>query len=422
MADSVSCGNITIFVFYCFMKILQLCNRIPFPLNDGGNLAVMACTQGFLEANIELSMLAMNTTRHWVNINDLPPVFNELQHFKTIEINNNISTWGALKSILKKTSYNIDRFISSEYDDALIQLLKENAFDIIQLEGLFLVPYIATIKKYSKAKVVLRQHNIEFRIWERLAAKAQNPIKKWYLHLLAARLKSFELKHLSDYDLVLPISPKDDSFFKTLGATSPTYYHPFGIDISNIPFSPATKTPITLYHIGAMDWLPNQESVNWLVEKVMPLVIRQHPDIQLHLAGRKMPEHYFGLEGKNIIVHGEVPDAQAFERNKSILVVPLLSGGGVRIKIFQAMAMGKTVVTTSIGVEGNEARDGIEVFIADSPEAFAEKINEIVTQPELIERSSKAARQLIEQKYSNQKITADLLHQYNKLLARNAPN
>ena len=395
------------------MRILQLVNRIPYPLNDGGNIGVHYYTEGFLKAGVDLSMLAMNTTRHWIDTEQLPALYSELAYFKAIEVDNRVKPLDAFLNLFKNSSYNIDRFISDEYKKELIDLLQKNTFDVVQLEGLFLVPYIEIIRKYSKAKISIRQHNIEFRIWERLASKAKNPLKKWYLQLLAKRLKAFEIKHLNDYDLALTISKEDDVFFKSLGKTSPTYLHTFGIDIDKIPFAPSSKLPLSLYHIGAMDWLPNQESVDWLLENVMPIVIEKMPDVQLHLAGRNMPEHYFAKETKNIIIHGEVPDAQAFEQNKSILVVPLLSGGGVRIKIFQAMAMGKTIVTTPVGVEGIEVND--EVFIADDATNFANKIIEILQCPHLVETTGKAARKLVEEKYNRSVLIQNLLNKYEQL-------
>ncbi len=397
------------------LKILQLVNRIPYPLHDGGSIGIHYYTEGFLQAGVALSMLAMNTTRHWVDISTLPPLYRQLQHFEAVEVDNRIKPLAAFINLFKGTSYNIDRFVSDKYKQALIRLLQQEDFDIVQLEGLYVAPYIDTIRQYSKAKIAIRQHNVEFRIWERLAAQAGNPLKKAYLNLLAGRLKRFELDHINDYDLILPISREDEAFYRSLGCRKPLFLHPFGIDVDQIPFCPSDSQPLSLYHIGAMDWLPNQESVNWLLEKVMPLVQQALPETKLYLAGRNMPEHYFRNQWPNVEVLGEVPDALAFERDKSILVVPLLSGGGVRIKIFQGMAMGKTIITTAIGMEGIEARDGTHVFVADTPEAFAQQITELVQSPAKIRETGIAARALMEEKYNRKQLIAALLARYETL-------
>ncbi len=399
------------------MKILQLVNRVPYPLNDGGSIAIHCYTEGYLQAGAELSMLAMNTTRHWADTQSLPPLYKQLSYFEAVKVDNRIKAIPAFLNLFKKSSYNIDRFISKDYENALARLLRREHFDVIQLEGLYLAPYLPLIRRYSKAIVAIRQHNVEFRIWERLAAQAGNPLKKAYLKLLARRLKRFELAHINDYDIVLPISKKDENLYRQLGCHTLMYFHPFGIDMKNVPFVPSAEPPVTLYHIGAMDWLPNRESVQWLLDKVMPLIRQKLPDTVLYLAGRNMPDDYLGQqEHKNVVVAGEVPDASAFERDKSILLVPLLSGGGVRIKIFRSMAMGKTIVTTPVGIEGIEAQNGREVFIADSPEAFAEQIIRLVHQPWLIQETGKAARALMEQQYDRRKLIEQLLDRYRELL------
>lgn len=394
------------------MKILQLVNRIPYPLNDGGSIGIHYYTEGFLQAGVSLSMLAMNTTRHWVDTAKLPPLYDKIEHFEAIKVDNRIKPLDAFLNLFKGTSYNIDRFISEAYEQALIRLLQQEAFDVVQLEGLYLAPYIRTIRKHSKAKISIRQHNIEYRIWERLARQAFNPFKKAYLYLLARRLKQFELQHLQDYDLILPISREDARLYKELGAQQPMYLHPFGIDVAQVPFCPSEQQPLSLYHIGAMDWLPNQESVDWLLHKVMPLVRKRLPGTKLYLAGRNMPERYLKLKATQVEVLGEVPDALAFERDKSILVVPLLSGGGVRIKIFQGMAMGKTIITTPVGLEGIEAADGVQVLVADTPEAFADKIAAVVQAPEKIAELGAAARRLMEEKYDRKRLIKALLERY----------
>lgn len=401
------------------MKILQLTNRVPFPLNDGGNIGVHYYTAGYLEAGISLSMLAMNTSRHYVDTKLLPEIYGQLDHFVTVDVNNDIKPIDALKSLVRGTSYNIVRFISKEVENALIRLLQQEKFDIVQMEGLYLTPYVHVIRQHSQAKIAIRQHNIEYRIWERLAQQEPNFLKRKYLQLLAQRLRQFELQHINDYDLVLAISKQDQQLYQELGCQVPVYLHPFGVDINTFPYSPGNTDPISLYHIGAMDWLPNQESVNWLLEKVMPLIRQQLPNTRLYLAGRNMPEYYFQHTWPNVEVLGEVPDAQAFERDKTLLLVPLQSGGGVRIKIFQGMAMGKCIITTSIGVEGIEARDEEHILIADTPENFAEKIISVSQQPERILQIGKAARQLIHGQYDRKQLIADLIKRYRELLVNN---
>lgn len=398
------------------MNILQLVNRVPYPLNDGGNLAVHFYTEGFLKAGVSLSMLAMNTTRHWVSTENLPGIFGRLNFFDTVKVDNRIRPLQALGNLFSRQSYNVSRFVSKDFEQALVSLLRRKSFDIIQLEGLYLMPYIDVIRKFSKAKVVLRQHNAEFVIWERLANQEKNPFKKNYLRLLARRLKDFEAQSLNKADLILPISETDAAIFRRLGAARPMFIQSFGLDIDDLPFVPNNNPPVSLYHIGAMDWLPNKEGLLFFISKVMPLIAERLPGIQLHLAGRNMPEDFLKNPWPNVIVHGEVADATAFERDKSILVVPLLSGGGVRIKVFRAMAMGKAVVSTSVGIEGIDITNGREAIVADTPKEMAEKIIRLVNAPQHILALGQNARQLMEQHYNRVKMMEELLQVYQNLI------
>jgi len=397
------------------MRILELVNRVPWPLTDGGAIGVQYYLEGYLKAGCTLSLLAMNTTRHWVDVQQLPALYGQLRHFETIRVDNSIRPLPALRSLLRGTSYHIDRFLSPAYEAALTRLLQDNRFDVVHLDGIFLTPYLPVIRKHSRAKIVLRMHNPEFRIWERLAAQEKNPLKRWYLGKLAAQLKAFEQKHINDYDLALPISKEDEAVYRALGCTIPMYLHPFGVDVGATPFLPA-QPPATVYHIGAMDWLPNQESVDWLLEKVWPLVHRQLPQLMLYLAGRNMPEKYKQQTWPNVIVAGEVPDALAFESNKSILAVPLLSGGGVRIKIFKGMAMGKCIVTTPVGVEGIDAVPDRDVLLATTAPAFAQQIMAAAQNPELMKNCGSNARRLMEEKYDAPKLMQHLMARYEELL------
>lgn len=399
------------------MKILQLVNRVPYPLNDGGNIGVHYFSKGFLDAGVELSMLAMNTARHRVDLQDLPDFFRKFHRFEAVPVDNRVKLLPAFLNLFQRSSYNIDRFVSRHYAERLALLLRQEAYDIVQLESLFLTPYVPVIRANSRAKVVIRQHNVEFKIWERMAEKAPTRLKKAYLKLLAARLKAFEIRHLNDYDLILPISKPDQSILRELGAVKPMFVQPFGIDPEEVPFRPSPEAALSVYHIGAMDWLPNLESVHFFLDQVMPRLKERVPGLKFYLAGRNMPKKLLAYASEQVVIAESVPDAAAFESDKGILVVPLQSGGGVRIKIYQAMAMGKAIVTTPVGMEGIEAEDGRHLLVASTPEAFVDKVESLARHPERVAELGRNARQLIEQKYDRKLLIRRLLDRYALLLA-----
>lgn len=403
------------------MRILILCSRVPYPLHDGGNLAVNNLLEGFLEAGVEVSMLAMNTSKHWVSDNELPKYYSKLHQYKTVKVDNRVKPIPAFISFIKGSSYNLKRFITKDYQVVLRQMLEARAFDIILLEGLFVTPYLPTIRKYSSAHICYRQHNVEFQIWERLAQNANNWLKRIYLGQLGAALKKYELRHFNDYDSIAAISPIDADIYRQLGCGTPIIDIPFSLTTNELrhPVS-QFKGPLKLYHIGAMDWQPNVEALLWFLRHVWPQVLQAVHGAELYLAGRNMPEQFRSGIWSNVFVLGEVPDAGAFESDKHILIVPLRSGGGLRIKILKAMVNGKAIISTQVGMQGIEAaQHEQEVLLADDADAFAAACIRLLEQMPLAQQLGNNARKLIQDHYSQKVVINKLLQHFKSALQIN---
>jgi len=218
---------------------------------------------------------------------------------------------------------------------------------------------------------------------------------------------------------VLTISATDTKLFQELNHKSPILEHPFGIDIKNIDDNTAIiekDKEIKIYHIGAMDWLPNQESVKYLLEEIAPTVLKKMHNISFHIAGRNMNQEWYKYANDNIHIYGEVPDAKEFELDKNVLIVPLKSGGGVRIKIFQALAQGKLVLTSPVGIEGIEAKDKKEILLANAIEDYVEAIDFIKNNPQLANNIAKNGQELIQKNYDADKNMKLLLRYYKEHL------
>lgn len=404
------------------MRILVLTNRVPYPLHDGGNLAVNNMLEGLLLQGTRVSLLSMNTSRHRVSPEQFPALFTQLEQIETVNIDNRVKPLAALSHLIRGKSYNIARFISTDYKEALMRMLRQHSYDAILMEGLFVTPYIPVIRRYSKAVLCYRQHNVEFEIWDRLARTTANPLKKWYVQHLAEALKQYEIKHLNDYDLIAAISPVDADHYRDLGCTIPIETIPYALSAAQIREQDQVPVPLSLYHIGAMDWQPNVDGMLWFLEQVWPLVLQKVPDARLHLAGRNMPDSFYNSRWPQVSIAGMVPDAHAFEEDKSILIVPIHSGGGIRVKILQSMAKGKAVITTSVGLQGIEsARNGEEVFVADSPEAFADQCIALLSNPEQVAAIGHKAFQLIRTYYDLSKVSARLVHILRQYALSEAP-
>lgn len=363
----------------------------------------------------------MNTTKHPYDARKLPEDLDHYESIHAVPVDNRVKWWPALLNLFSSQSYHISRYISSDFGDKLIQILKNQEFDWIQLETLYLAPYIPIIRKYSKAPVVMRAHNVEHEIWERLGQHIRFLPKRWYVQHLTRKLRTYEVEQLRNYDLLLPITQRDGLRFQALGFEDRSLVLPIGLDLRQYQPDPSTfQGPLSLAYIGSLDWIPNIEGLEWFLKEVWGPVSRRFPNLKLHIAGRNTPEWVLRLNKPEIQVHGEVPDAAAFINSHSVLIVPLLSGSGMRAKILEGMALGKVILTTSIGLEGIDARDKQDVLVADTAEEFLQALEYCYQQNGALEQIGRRAQQLISAQYDNQKVARKLIETCGKMVA--SPN
>ncbi len=391
------------------MRILQVTNKVPYPVKDGGAIACMNLTRGFAVLGHQVTVLSMNTVKHHIDVSEIPESIKDWAEFRLVDVPAEISFFPALVNLLFSSKpYNAVRFLSKSFARELSKLLQEKEFDIIQLEGLYVCPYIPVIRKYSDAKIAYRAHNIEHEIWERSSTLSKG-IVRIYLKMLSQRLKKFEKELLNTYDLLVPITGRDSEILNKMGNEKPLHISPTGIDTTAlIPHSKNLEHP-SLFHIGSLEWSPNQEGLIWFVEKCWPLIHQKFPELKFYIAGRNAPDWLARkFNEPNIIFKGEVPDAYEFMNSKSVMVVPLFSGSGMRIKIIEGMALGKPIVTTSIGTEGISTTSGKNVLIADSVNEFTNAVSELITNDEMHQTISRNAIEYIHEKFDNLAIAGAL--------------
>jgi len=399
------------------MKILQLCKKFPYPLKDGESIAVTYLSKALNELGSKITLLTMNTKKHYLNISELPQDYNQYQSIHFTDIDNEVKPWGAFLNLFSEDSYHISRFISTAFEQKLIQLLKAEDFDIVQIETVHLAPYIPIIRKYSKAKVAMRAHNVEFEIWQRIADNTNFLPKKWYLNHLTKKLKRYEIDQLHNYDMMVAITKRDLNFFKKLGYNNNGIVTPIGLDIRD--YHPNNKTfqkEPSLSFIGALDWMPNYEGLMWFLDNVWHQLVERFPNLKFHIAGRHTPASLMNLKMKNVTVYGEIPDASKFINAHSIMVVPLLSGGGMRAKILEGMAHGKVVLSTSLGLEGIDAQHKKDVLIADTPNAIIENITFALKDKHRLRQIGGNAREFVADNFDNISIAKKLERAYEKML------
>jgi polysaccharide biosynthesis protein PslH len=399
------------------MRILQICNKPPYPPQDGGSIGMNNVTQGLIEAGHKVKIISVNPPKHHVNLKELPSEYVRNTDIELVYIDTEIKPVNALLNLFTRNSYHIERFISSDFNEKLTDILRNGTFDIIQIESIFLMGYLKTLRKHSTSKVVLRAPNIEFRIWERMTSQAKNPLKKIYLAMLTRRLRKWELEQINRADAVYTVTSNDMDFFKENGCIKPITYIPTGIDMTkkvDLDFS-HVEFP-SLFHIGALDWLPNQEAIQWFLKNVWNKVHTNFPDLKLFLAGRNTPQWIFNLNMPNVEVLGEVKDAGEFIASKSVMLVPLMSGSGMRVKIIEGMMLGKTIITTTIGIEGIIHKNNENVLIANTPEEFYDSIVRCINNRPFSEKIGRNAHLNAKANYDNVVLTQKLVGFFTDLL------
>jgi glycosyltransferase involved in cell wall biosynthesis len=368
------------------MRILILTPRVPWPPLDGGRIA-MARLATSLRRVAEVELLSLNPRKHRV------------EDAQAIDIDT------ARLRFLPGVPFLVSRFYSRPFRAAVTEAMERFRPDVVQLESPFLLPYLDAVRG---TRAVLRSLNVEFRIWEGLARNERNLLRRLALQRVAASLRKYEVRQLNAVDAIVPISRADAADYRALGCVKPIHVAPCGVETR--PSTPGAKNAVGF--IGSLDFRPNQEAVRWILEELWPRVLLQLPEAKLSIAGSNAPDW---LRPR---VLGAVPDAQEFMSSMSVMIAPLFAGGGMRIKVLEAMALGKPVVATRLGAGGIDAE---HIVIAEEVDAFAAAIVRLLRDPEEAQRLGDAAREEVARKYDSDAIARDLVSFYASLGPPAAP-
>lgn len=397
------------------MKILQVSKKFPYPLKDGESLAIVNMAKGLKSNGAEVSLLAMNTLKHFYKDPEIPKELSVYSEIEKVTIDNRFKWTKFLFSFWSKDSFIAKKYHSNQFKNAIINILSNNEFNVIQLESIFLAQYIPIIRKHFSGLISLRTHNVESLIWERMAKNAHF-LNKWIYSRVARKLKQFEIRNLKNPDLVIPISRPDNLVFMEWGVKVKSKIIPVGIE--TLKYNQITvkeKKTLQIGFIGALDWMPNIEGLDWFLKFVWkPFNLGKYA--HLNIAGRNMPNTLKKKNLHNVTLHGEISSAIDFMMNNHVLIVPLLSGSGMRVKILEGMALGKVIVTSTLGAEGIPVNNGENIIIADTPSVYAEKIIELATHYEENLHIGVAAKSLIHSKFSNQNLGKQLINYYQQQL------
>jgi len=305
--------------------------------------------------------------------------------------------------------YAVGKYRSRAFRRQLDEFLRRKAFDLIVCD--FLVPAV-NLPRRLPCPSVLFTHNVEAEIWRRHAETRTRAISRLLYGMQHRRMLRFEARTLARFDGVLAVSDADRDTFARLypGAIEqPVHVVPTGVDTTFFQPAASSAGARSLVFTGSMDWLPNEDAMLFFCAEVLPLIRRDEPDVTLSIVGRAPTPTVARLAQQHgVVVTGRVDDVRPHMANAAVYVVPLRIGGGTRLKIFEAMSMGKAVVSTTIGAEGLPVTDGRHLVLADSPQTFADAVVRLLRNLEQRRALEAAARTLVVERYDWAAVAGEL--------------
>lgn len=349
-------------------------------------------------------LVPFSTSKHPVNPDQFPKKWKGRAVLEAVETDTRLKSFKLLKSMADGTSYHMQRVRDSNTRHRVLSIMQKHRPDIVIVDGLFGLAYAEIIKTAFDVPVVYRSHNVEHRIWKSLSEKEKNPFKKTTLNILADRLKSEEFDMMRFTDGVFFISPEDEAWFVESGFRKPheVLFPTFEDSFFERRFTPQPLDgELRMFHIGAMDWEPNVEAIEFFIDKTWPKIREEFGDrISFHAAGRNMPESLLAKKTDGIHISGSVSDFMEFANRHHLMAVPILSGSGIRMKIAEAMVSGIPVITTAGGIQGIPAEKNKEYLQADNPKEWIKRIGDILSGKTDLAQVAEAARQRGRQLFS----------------------
>jgi Glycosyltransferase len=413
------------------MRVLQLTPRLPYPPSDGGRVVMLQIAKAMQRLGADVRILSLNPRKQHGDVEKAGHALAPIP-IDAVEIDTSAHIASALRSFQIGAPHLVARFFSPRFARALRELLQTESFDVVQLESPFLLPYLPTIRQASRAAVVLRSLNVEFRIWEQIAARESNIVRRTALRLLARSLRRYEVRQLNACDAIVPITEEDRRDFRALGCTQPIHVLPGGVDLDRgepageaagatrftARIERAEEPSRAVGFLGSLDYRPNQEAALWIAEELRPRL-----EAEIHAGGSNAPDWLRAkLTSSGVIFAGHVADAATFIQPMRVMIAPLFSGGGMRIKILEAMAHGKAVVATTLGAAGIDVRHGENILLADDPAAFASAVSELLRDPSRARSIGDAGQRLVASRYSTDTLASGLLAFYEELSQSRAVN
>ena len=398
------------------MKILYLTHLYPYPPNDGGRILTYNTIKNDFNQGFEVFVVAFNEKKINSQLDDMAKV-----HVVTKNTKN--KKWGMFLNLFSSTPYTLSKYVDKRVIKVCRDILQKNEIDLIVIDSLHMAFYIDIVKKlFPGLPVILRQHNVESTIMFRFFQSQTNPIIRFYGKYQYYKLFNFEKKCVDKVDKCFAISEEDRRRTIRMNprVVNKTTTIPAGVDSDKYYPLDQSEEANSIIFSGNMGWLPNEDGVIWFYKNIFGKLKRDIPLVRFYIVGKDPSNRILRLnDNKNVIVTGFVEDERGFIDRSMVFIDPIRIGGGIRLKILNAMAMAKPVVTTSIGAEGIVCKDGEDIVIADDEDDFCQKIIALLKDAKERKNIGMRGRKTVLENYSWEKIGQRVHDEYLGLVGRN---
>ena len=397
------------------MKVLFLSPTVPFPLTDGGRIRVFNLLKQ-IAAKSDVTLLALETQpTDAEGVAELQQLGIQVHLVRNAPTLPRLSFGTLVNAFLKRQPITVARYDLPAYRQKLRELITSDTFDLVHYEMF----HTAQFRTETDLPGVLSQQNVDSAIWRRLCGETVNPFYKFAYWTQQLAFQRYERVLSPKFDAVTCTSDIDAAVFQRHCAEDTIEIIPNGVDVTHYQPDFTSEAPAHLIYIGSMDWYPNEDAVAFFADEVLPQIQEKVPDVQFSIVGGNPSARVQRLaERDGVVVTGRVPEIKPYFAEATVFVVPLRIGSGTRLKILEALAMGKAIVSTSVGAEGLDLKDGEEIFIADEPTVFADAVIGLLTDPSLRRRIGENGRARVEQDYDWRSIGGKLHSLYTQISRR----
>lgn len=311
------------------------------------------------------------------------------------------------RNLISPLPYFMKKYASAEMRREVTKQTERGGFDVVVCD--FLMSSI-NVPGSVKCPTVLFQHNVEAMIWKRHYEVQQNLLKRAFLYGQWRKAVAYERAACRRFNYVVAVSADDRELMRREYGVKRIADVPTGVDTDYFrPRGLEKREPHNLVFTGSMDWLPNEDAIRYFIEQIMPRIKESVPDVTLTVVGRNPYPSLLERSRRDpaIIVTGRVEDVRPYMETAAAYIVPIRVGGGTRLKIYEAMAMEKPIISTTVGAEGLPVRDNVELLLADTPQAFAEKVVEVITNQTLARELGTRAAATVREKFGWDKVAAE---------------